>query len=122
MAWPSHTKAGEMFTADQLLQDIIFVCQMRLDSGGLPPLYESYYGLILSHAQLCGVNHAHGLHRDFIRPDGSGEPPMPATKLDAAWDHVNAAHALVTAPAPPLSDLMSALDEIDHGGGGGTIT
>lgn len=119
--WPDHTKAGGLFSARQLLEDIIFTCQSRLDSGLLPPLYVNLYELILSHARLCIARHDHGDHSTFLQPDGSGQPPNPPLALDNAWDHVHDAHVEVTKPSPSLPELQQALDGIDHGAGGSGI-
>ena len=121
MAWPDHTKGGEAFSAMILQEDIIFICQARLESEMLPPTSHHFYDLILAHAMLDHENHAHGLLRDFVEPDGTGVPPNPNLKLDAAWDNVNVAHGLVSLPNPSLPQLGAAMNGIDHGGGGGVL-
>lgn len=124
MGWPNHTPMGQIFSALHLQDEIILTCQTRLSDPSLPALSRIMYDLVLAHAQLDRVNHAHGLFRNFVLADGTGKGANANAKLNnlnAAWGNVQTAHALVMMPAPALGELQSALQGIDHGGGGGIL-
>jgi hypothetical protein len=120
MAWPDHIKAGGIpeVPARTLISDIISVCYVWLEEDWIGEIARGYYEKILAHALLDRANHAHGLLRDLVKQDGSGEVPNPTANLDQAWDQVRGAYDKVMLPAPSLNDLRDALDGIDHGGGG----
>jgi len=124
MFWPNHTPTGQIFSALHLQDEIILNCQTRLSDPSMPALSRVMYDLILAHAQLDRVNHSHGLLRTFVLADGTGKGANANAKrnnLNAAWNNVQTAHALVMLAAPTLAELQSALQGIDHGGGGGIL-
>jgi len=124
MAWPSHLPAGQIFPARALQDDIIMTCQTRLADPALAGSMRVIYDLILAHAYLDRHNHAHGLLRDFVKSNGDGVGANGAAKtanLDAAWGNVMNAYNNVMLPSPTLVELQTALNGIDHGGGGGVV-
>ena len=82
------------------------------------------YEIILAHAQLDRINHAHGVLRDNVKKDGTGNAGSAAAKLaklDAAWTNLFTAHQGLAKPNPGIAELQQALDGIDHGSGGGML-
>ncbi len=66
------------------------------------------------------ANEAHGDLRDRVE-EATGAPVDGDVKnLESAWDEVFACYTTITAPEPTPWQLNSALDSIEHMGGGGS--
>ncbi len=118
--------APDVPTARAFLDEIIPLALAGYTNAGLGSIMTAHYGLILAHAILDRQNHAHGILRTFVKKNGSAQTAASSADVydsssQTAWLHVQSCYSRLSAtnPPPDFVALQSALNEIDHGGGGG---
>ena len=120
--------APDVPTARDFLNEIIPLALAGHTNAGLGAIMNAHYGLILAHAMLERQNHAHGLLRTYVKKDGSAKtaasaPDVYDSSSQTAWTNVQSCFTRLSATTPPpdFLALQAALNEIDHGGGGGVV-
>lgn len=117
MPWPQFAPEGEA-SAATYLEAIIAHCEARLLL--LPPnpnnQFVQKWTAIHDAAAKDLANIDHGRLR--LRVTAAGDDAVPNGRT-TAWNDVRNAYTTVTAPAPQIAELTSALESIDHMGGGG---
>jgi len=137
MPWPQFTPVptlenpGPFRPAADLLRDIIDECNGWLAThvpqpppilppGTPPPLYPATeferWQRIRADASMDLANFDHHHLRQFVNPNGTAANNA---ILDTPWGHVDGCRKIVCETLPSMPDLITAIDFVDHLGGGG---